>query len=162
MNVDFRLWVLVILLPIILFSWIRNLDSLASLSALANVCILVGLVLVFYDEITKLVAHGTHEAAVKHGELKGTGKLLSLAMFFGTAVFAYEAIGVVGHICYSLPLSSFPPPPLLFSPLLFPSSSLLFPSSFPSPFSSFPPLNTIPAPPLGTTIRKQDEDTRTC
>ena len=101
-HLNFRVWVLIILVPIILFSWIRNLDSLASLSGLANIFILVGLTIVFYDEITKLAVNGPHRAAVKEGNLHTTGSPLHLAMFFGTAVFAYEAIGVVSKPSYSL------------------------------------------------------------
>ena len=92
---DYRIWVVVLLVPVIIFSWIRNLDTLASLSGLANICILSGLLIIAYDEISKLIANGPHEAAVKEGQLKSTGPALRLAMFFGTAVFAYEAIGVV-------------------------------------------------------------------
>ena len=99
-DLNFRLWVLIILVPIILFSWIRNLDTLASLSFLANICILLGLVIIGYDELYKLVTNGKHEAAVKEGNLDSTGGPLKLAMFFGTAVFAFEAIGVVSCACY--------------------------------------------------------------
>lgn len=97
-EIDFRIWILIILIPVILFSWIRNLDNLASLSMLANICIFLGMIIIFYDEIDKLIIRGVHEAAVKSGNLSKTGSALNLAMFFGTAVFAYEAIGVVrGH-----------------------------------------------------------------
>ncbi len=98
-ELDFRIWVLIILVPMILFSWIRNLDTLASLSGLANICIFTGLLIVLYDELNKLIIRGPHEAAVKEGLLNSTGPPLHLAMFFGTAVFAYEAIGVVCCNC---------------------------------------------------------------
>lgn len=65
---------------------------------LANICIFIGLLIIFYDEIDKLAIKGVHEAAIKEGRLTEAGSLLSLAMFFGTSVFAYEAIGVVREI----------------------------------------------------------------
>ena len=50
-----QVWVAILLVPMIILSWIRNLDELASLSMVANLCILVALVVIFCDEINAFV-----------------------------------------------------------------------------------------------------------
>ena len=91
-----KAWIAIIILPIILFSWIRNLDNLAPLSTLANICILVGLAVILYDEIYRLVTNGSSAVPVASGTVKNI--VLSLALFFGNAIFAFEGIGVVCNI----------------------------------------------------------------
>ena len=72
----------------ILFSFIRNLNHLAPLSTIANVCVLFGLVIVF-------VYLGSH--LQDPHKLPAFAGWNTLPLFFGTAVFAFEGIGVVGY-----------------------------------------------------------------
>ena len=85
--------VIAIVIPLVVVcSWIRNLDELASLSAVANLCIFFSLTIIFYDEVDMYV---TSRAAVLH---KGGVELASYAglpLFFGSVSFAFEGIGVV-------------------------------------------------------------------
>ena len=104
-----KAWIAIIILPIILFSWIRNLDNLAPLSTLANICILVGLAVILYDEIYRLVTNGSSAAAVETGTVDSYGTIQPLALFFGTAIFSFEGIGVVciKYVLYLLPYQLF-------------------------------------------------------
>ena len=94
-DLDTKIWIATAILPVILFSWIKNLDHLAPLSALANICILLGLCIIFYDEIFRFVTHGSTKAAVRTSTLKPYGSVLPIALFFGNAIFSFEAIGAV-------------------------------------------------------------------
>ena len=84
------------MIPLItIFCWIRNLDALAPLSAVANLCIIFGLAVILYD-CFHLIGEGNAAANGKDGGvsavmLGGT----AIPVFFGTAVYAYEGIGVV-------------------------------------------------------------------
>ena len=69
-------------------------DHLSSLSMLANLCILFGLSIIIYDEISRFV-DGRAEAVKPHPHLDSFGTAEKLALFFGNALFSYEAIGVV-------------------------------------------------------------------
>lgn len=93
-DYDKRLWILIVLLPVIFLSWIRNLDHLSALSMLANICILAGLCVIIYDEIDRFTT-GRAEAVKPHPVLHPFGQAEKLALFFGNALFSYEAIGVV-------------------------------------------------------------------
>ena len=92
-----ELRIAVMILPLVIFNWIINLNNLASLSMLANFCILFGLVVIFVDVIYLFVIDGDKEAAVKKSDhdVKSFGSVLPLALFFGNVVYAYEGIGVV-------------------------------------------------------------------
>lgn len=94
-DLDTKIWIATAILPIILFSWIKNLDHLAPLSALANICILLGLCVIFYDEIFHVFTHGSTKAAVRTSTLKPYGTVIKTALFFGNAIFSFEAIGAV-------------------------------------------------------------------
>ena len=93
-------WIAVMIVPLVVFNWIRNLDNLASLSMLANVCILFGLAVIFSDVIYHFVIDGDKEAAIKKSDhdVKPFGSALPLALFFGNVVYAYEGIGLVIYI----------------------------------------------------------------
>ncbi|XP_065886087.1 proton-coupled amino acid transporter 1-like [Dysidea avara] len=93
-ELDSRFWILILLPLVVVFSWIRNLDALAPLATVANICILFGLGAIMYD-IFHLI--GEKKAAVyepsgvKMVEVAGT----ALPVFFGNAIYAFEGIGVV-------------------------------------------------------------------
>ena len=44
-------WVAILVVPVVVFCWIRNLKELAPFSLLANLCILFSLTIIFYEEI---------------------------------------------------------------------------------------------------------------
>jgi proton-coupled amino acid transporter len=104
-NLDHRAWMAIATVPLVFFSWIKNLDHLASLSALANICIICGLAIIIYDEIY-LFATGSAAVMSQHLNLTDTSAATShqlnligtpqgTALFFGNALFSYEAIGIV-------------------------------------------------------------------
>uniref|UniRef100_A0A0K8T6A9 Amino acid transporter transmembrane domain-containing protein n=2 Tax=Lygus hesperus TaxID=30085 RepID=A0A0K8T6A9_LYGHE len=85
-QMEIRWYMMYILVPLILLSWVRNLKYLAPLSSLANAATLVSFAIIFYYMFTDLPSLSTRES---FGTLKG------LPLFFGTVLFAMEAIGVV-------------------------------------------------------------------
>ena len=88
-----KCWIAIIVIPMIIFSWIRNLDSLAPFSMFANLCTIVGLIMIVYAEVTKLV-HSEASVEIHTKDLKQF-HVAGLALFFGNAVFSFEGIGVV-------------------------------------------------------------------
>lgn len=44
-------WVAILVIPVVVYCWIRNLEELALFSLIANLCILFSLVVIFYEEI---------------------------------------------------------------------------------------------------------------
>ena len=77
---------LCILLPLVLINWVRDLKYLAPFSAVANAVTIVsfGIICYYIFETTP-----TLEGKVP------AGKLANFPLFFGTVLFALEAIGVV-------------------------------------------------------------------
>ena len=97
-GVDFstQVWIVILIPLIVIFCWIRNLDSLASLAAIANVCIIFGLAVILYDCFYLI---GEHKAAVN---TSGVDTVIlggsAIPLFFGNAVYAFEGIGVVSDM----------------------------------------------------------------
>jgi amino acid permease len=46
-----QVWIAIVITPVALFCWIRNLESLSPFSLVANLCILLSLAVIFYEEI---------------------------------------------------------------------------------------------------------------
>ena len=44
-----------LIVPMVVLSWIRNLDELASLSMVANICIGFALLIIFYEEVNSFM-----------------------------------------------------------------------------------------------------------
>lgn len=89
-NVDnTRIVILILLVPLILMAWIRNLKYLAPVSMLANICMGLGLGITFYYLV------GTNE--LKTSEMKDMffKPAQQWPEFFSLTIFAMEAIGVV-------------------------------------------------------------------
>lgn len=79
------LWILV---PLILICWVRNLKLLVPFSTVANVVTMLSFILIFryiFEDIPSL--------KLEKIEPKGTAN--GIPLFFGTVLFAMEAIGVV-------------------------------------------------------------------
>ena len=91
-----QVWIAILILPLIFFTWIRNLDTLAIFSTIANLCIVFSLIVIFYEEVYRFTTdYPPEKAAIKTESLYLLPTLVSLPLFFGTAVYAYEGIGAV-------------------------------------------------------------------
>lgn len=84
---------LMLLIPLTLINYIRNLKLLAPFSSLANILTFIGLgmILVYvFEDLPPL----------SEREMFGTARNFSL--YFGTTLFALEAVGVVSFSCYHM------------------------------------------------------------
>lgn len=81
---------------VIVASWIRNLDELAPLSTIANICIAFSLLVIVYDEIQRFsTPRDENKAAVREPGGVVLATYQTLPLFFGGVAFAFEGIGVV-------------------------------------------------------------------
>ncbi|XP_022111427.1 proton-coupled amino acid transporter 1-like isoform X2 [Acanthaster planci] len=84
-----QLFILMLFPMVLVYCYIRNLDDLAPFSALANILTIVS-ILIIYEY---LVSHVGEFSDPK--ELPLAGNLNEFFIFFGTAIYSYEGIGVV-------------------------------------------------------------------
>lgn len=85
-DIDLRLYMVMLALPLVLLNMIRNLKLLAPFSMLANLLMAAGVGITFYYVFIDLPSiHDRHQFTSLH----------QLPLFFGTAIFALEGIGVV-------------------------------------------------------------------
>lgn len=77
---------LCVLLPLVLINWVRDLKYLAPFSAIANAVTIVGFGIILY--------YIFRETPTLAGKVPA-GKLANFPLFFGTVLFALEAIGVI-------------------------------------------------------------------
>ncbi|XP_044748431.1 proton-coupled amino acid transporter-like protein pathetic isoform X2 [Coccinella septempunctata] len=85
-DIDFFWFLTFLLVPLVLLNWIRNLKFLTPFSILASLLMIAGLVIIF--------GYLLHDVP-SINSIKEIGNPQSLALFFGTAVYAFEGIGVV-------------------------------------------------------------------
>lgn len=83
---DLRIYILLLLGPLILFNLIRNLKHLAPFSVIANILMGTGVAITIYYILNGLPSVSERPAIAE---------LHKLPMFFGTVIFALEGIGVV-------------------------------------------------------------------
>lgn len=92
-----QIWIIILIPLVAVFCWIRNLDSLAPLATVANLCIIFGLAVILYDCFHLI---GDRKAAVNTSP--GVDAIIlggsAIPVFFGNAVYAFEGIGVVKQI----------------------------------------------------------------
>ena len=88
-HIDLRIIISALALPVILLSLIKSLEKLAYLSMIANVLCFVGLI------ITLQYLARCLQDPRKFKLFAGVSKL---PLFFGTAIFSFEGIGVVSSI----------------------------------------------------------------
>uniref|UniRef100_A0A1Y1KK33 Amino acid transporter transmembrane domain-containing protein n=2 Tax=Photinus pyralis TaxID=7054 RepID=A0A1Y1KK33_PHOPY len=81
-----EMYILMFLVPLVLINWIRDLKRLAPLSTVANCVTLVSLAIILYYTI---------ERGPTFSARKPVGDLRDFPLFFGTVIFAIEAIGVI-------------------------------------------------------------------
>ncbi|KAF5289662.1 hypothetical protein FQR65_LT11779 [Abscondita terminalis] len=74
----------VVLIPVLLSCLVRNLKYLAPLSTIANVLMLTGIIITLYYACQK-----------PFSEVEAFSSIRQLPLFFGTALFAFEGIGLV-------------------------------------------------------------------
>lgn len=85
-DLDVRLYMLMILLPMILMNCIRNLKHLAPFSTIANLITFIGIGMILYYIFKDFQSPSSREP---FGESK------NFPLFFGTTLFALEAVGVI-------------------------------------------------------------------
>ncbi|CAO1436755.1 unnamed protein product [Diamesa serratosioi] len=83
---DLRVYIIALLFPLILLSWVPNLKYLAPVSMIANAFMAIGLGITFYYLVFDLPDISKRELFTS---------VLKLPPFFGIVIFAMEAIGVV-------------------------------------------------------------------
>jgi proton-coupled amino acid transporter len=97
-KLDVRLYMLMLLLPLILINWVRNLKLLAPFSTFANIVTFVGLGITLYY---------VFDGMPPPSERRMAGHIVDLPLFIGTTLFALEAVGVVSRYnttsCFSGP-----------------------------------------------------------
>lgn len=89
---DVRVHMLILLTPLILICYIRNLKLLAPFSQLANIITFIGIAIILYyifDDLPPI------------SSAKLVGGAQSFVLYIGTTLFALEAVGVVS-IYYSI------------------------------------------------------------
>lgn len=91
LDVSVNQVMLCILMPLILINWVRDLKYLAPFSAIANVVTIVSFGIIMY--------YLFRETPTFEGKAP-VGKLANFPLFFGTVLFALEAIGVVSLETY--------------------------------------------------------------
>lgn len=88
---DVHFHMAILLLPILLSCMIRNLKYLAPLSTIANVLMILGIVITLYY---------TTQGLPELKEREFVGSWSTLPLFFGTALFAFEGIGLVSSFYF--------------------------------------------------------------
>jgi proton-coupled amino acid transporter len=96
-KIDLRLYMVMLALPLVLLNMIRNLKWLAPFSMIANLLMAAGVGITFYYVFIDLPSI--------HARPQFTS-LNQLPLFFGTAIFALEGIGVVRKLSTPLALCS--------------------------------------------------------
>jgi proton-coupled amino acid transporter len=97
--------ILIQLLVLIPLSFIRNISKLGPAALLADIFIMIGVVYIFYYDISSLSANGIHESVVLFNPDRYT-------LMIGSAIFTFEGIGLI------LPIQSSMAKPEKFEPLL--------------------------------------------
>jgi proton-coupled amino acid transporter len=85
-KIDVRLYMVMLLLPLILINWVRNLKYLAPFTTLANFLTFIGFGITLYYILIDIPHISTRNPV---------GTLRDFPLFFGIVLFALEAIGVV-------------------------------------------------------------------
>lgn len=83
---DTKLWILMLWPVYILLSFIKNLDRLAWLSFISNILMITGFICIFFHIFETL-----HNPA----KLPAVAPARDLPLFFASAIFTYESIGLV-------------------------------------------------------------------
>ncbi|KAF9360174.1 hypothetical protein BGX26_010313 [Mortierella sp. AD094] len=92
-HLDRIVWIAIFFVGIIPFTLVRNIGKLGISVIIADLCIIVGLIYIYVYDIKELARNNGSPTPLKlfNGHHFG--------LFIGTAVFAYEGIGMVIPIC---------------------------------------------------------------
>lgn len=85
-EIDERLYMLMLVLPLILINWVRNLKFLVPFSTVANIVTFASFGIILYY---------IFRDPLDFGDRAPVGEVKNFPLFFGTVLFALEAIGVV-------------------------------------------------------------------
>jgi len=85
-EMDYHLYMLIILVPMVLLACIRNLKYLSPVSMIANLLQFSGLAIIFYYLLQDLPYSWERKSFSSWGQIP---------LYFGTAIYAFEGIGVV-------------------------------------------------------------------
>ena len=85
-EINFHVYMLIILIPMLFLTSIRNLKYLSPISMLANILQFVGLGIVFFYILQDIPYTWERKQFASWGQLP---------LYFGTAIYAFEGIGVV-------------------------------------------------------------------
>jgi len=85
-QLDVHISILISMVPIMISSLIRSLKFIARLSAIANMCMLVGLVVILYYCTIDLPPLSSR-SAIAHWT--------TIPLYFGTSIFSFEGISLV-------------------------------------------------------------------
>jgi proton-coupled amino acid transporter len=86
LNLTVHHYLLMLVLPMIFLNWVRNLKYLTPVSLFASVVTVTGLGITFFYLLQDL----PHTSTVR-----AFGSWKHLPLYFGTAIYAFEGIGVV-------------------------------------------------------------------
>lgn len=96
-KLDVQIYMLIFLIPLILINWVKNLKLLAPFSTLANCITVVSFGIILYYIFHKGVTFSNRSAV---------GEVEQFPLYFGTVLFALEAIGVVSNFIYLIKITS--------------------------------------------------------
>ncbi|XP_011864107.1 PREDICTED: proton-coupled amino acid transporter 1 [Vollenhovia emeryi] len=85
-TMELEVYMAILLLPLILANYIRNLKYLAPFSTLANIIMFTGIGIILYYIFREPLSFKNREAF---------GEVTNFPLFFGTVLFALEAVGVI-------------------------------------------------------------------
>ncbi|XP_070554458.1 proton-coupled amino acid transporter 1-like [Ptychodera flava] len=85
-----QIFMLILLVPVTLYCYIQNLDDLAVFSMLANGILVIGIVIIYEYLISGIIGQKSDI-----GDIPLIAPIGSLPIFFGSAIYAFEGIGVV-------------------------------------------------------------------
>lgn len=88
-DYSIQTYMIMLLLPMILLNYIRNLKLLAPFSMIANIFMAIGLGIIFYYIFQDLPPISSDHIDVGFSSWK------QLPLYFGTAIYAFEGIGMV-------------------------------------------------------------------
>ena len=123
-EIDIRLWILILLVPFVLITYIRDLRTLSPFVTVANLCLLFVVIVIIFDAISRFVTqraavncqHQNYTLDPNDAMICGVSPwplvVSDLFIFFGVAVFSFEGIGFV------MPLENKMAKPKQFKPIL--------------------------------------------
>lgn len=93
-----KTYLAILLLPLIFLNWIRNLKYLSPVMTVANGFMSIGLGIIFYYIFKDM--HGIYDER-EHFHV-GFNSWSTIPLYFGTALYAFEGIGMVSNCFWSL------------------------------------------------------------